>query len=778
MAELEHALYQGADVAKCRTIACRRGSSSPQRALRLWIIGSHDDRTAHPLGAKNSAAVSLVEAFGDDGLVSDLLEEVRGATNALSELALKDGVLWPRMSAALRATCEDVQRRLTSKELGILLVGPSDAKRVLVNTAVGEGLLRPEAREPLGIVLVRHGDEAHYTCELRDGATLGLSSAVREKTRAHRLALRRAERELADAERDLQDLQRRVVEVRARRTVSRRPAPLAVARTLARKWIDRIIALVAFLISLLERKRKRTEESTVALLLPDAVEEPPPLSTDDRFLQIVELERALLDAEPRVERAKTALEQARADTAAHDAERASLFIAEVHALTDAEARGGEIVEIGIDHPSALLPPGLLLVDAPPLLQSDAAERDAAWKRVRDDLGGCIVISPGGRANILAPDLVARLRPIAPHGVRGLVPGAGKQAHAELAARLRAELPGLFARIREESPIVVAAFVTRTVRDRLVVLTKACVTTAAEIEGQIGELEKRWAASAASLRTKILAGMKPTIDGAAEALISSARSALRTRIADLTGEWRDAIAACESRASVDACIAQVNASAPARFRTVCDDLAERMGKDAQAAGDSLQRSLFEKLRLAGEGESAVIMSVPPGLADDVPPSVRDAPLVTTHDAFERKRVQLGLGGAAAGAALGTLIFPGIGTAVGAMVGVLAGLVEGTGSLKQRAIVHVQAHGAAVEDALAAQLDAAAVARDLEASLDATIEAVLPRLFEENERTVARERKKLEELARIRAVLTDHEARFIALAGRAESALQALAVARAH
>jgi hypothetical protein len=720
--------------------------------------------------------------------VSDLLEEVRGATAALAELARKDGVLWPRMSAALRATCDDVRRRLTSKELGILLVGPSDAKRVLVNTAVGEVVLRCEAREPAGVVLVRHGDEAHYTCDLRDGSTQALSSAVRAKTRALRDALSRAERELADAERDLADLRRRVAEVRARKAPSERSEPLAIAKVAAKRLVDWLFVLVAWVIALAERVRKRarlqqdgrTGESTVALLLPEPAEPAPPLSTDERFLQIVELERALLDAEPRVERANAAVERARDEATAHEAERSRIFFEDVHALTDADARGAEIVEVAIDHPSALLPPGLVLVDAPPLLQADAPERDAAWKRVRDDLGGCIVISPGGRANVLAPDLVTRLHPIAPHSVRGLVPGAGTHARAELAARLRAELPVLFGRIREESPTVVAAFVTRTVRDRLVVLTKACTTTAAEIEAQVAELETRWAASATGFRTKTLEGMRPTIDAAAEALLRSAREALRSRIAELASEWREAIAACEGRASVDACIAQVNATAPARLRTLCDDLAERMAKGAQTAGDTLQRSLLDKLRLAEQADSPVIVSVPPGLAegDDVPTSVRDAPLAATHDAFERKRVHIGLGGAAAGAALGTLIFPGIGTAVGAMVGVLAGLVEGTGALKQRAIAHVEAHAASVEGALAAQLNGAvsSVARDLAASVDATLEAVLPRLFEETQRTVARERQKLEELARIRAMLTGHEARFIALAGRAHSALQGLTVAR--
>jgi hypothetical protein len=52
-----------------------------------------------------------------------------------------------------------------------------------------------------------------------------------------------------------------------------------------------------------------------------------------------------------------------------------------------------------------------------------------------------------------------------------------------------------------------------------------------------------------------------------------------------------------------------------------------------------------------------------------------------DAFERQRVNYGLGGVAAGAVVGTLIAPGIGTAVGAVLGVFAGLLKGVDSLKE-------------------------------------------------------------------------------------------------
>jgi hypothetical protein len=324
--------------------------------------------------------------------------------------------------------------------------------------------------------------------------------------------------------------------------------------------------------------------------------------------------------------------------------------------------------------------------------------------------------------------------------------------------------------------------------------RACATTTAEIEAQLAEIEKRRPPSAVEFRARTMERMGPVTDEAARRVLQRARETLRTRIAELGGEWRDAITAREGRASVDACIEQVNASSPARLRTICDDLAEQIAKDVQAAGDTLQTWVVDELRVAyqahrSDDDSApVIVSVAAGLADadNVPPSVRDVPLAATRDAFEQKRVGIGLGGAAAGAALGTLIFPGVGTAVGAMVGVLAGLVEGTGSLKRQAIERMRAHGAVVESEIAARLEGAvsSVARDLVASVDDTLERALARregsiarLFDESDRAVARERQKVEELARIRASLAAQEDRFVALAGRAGSALHALAAARA-
>lgn len=721
--------------------------------------------------------------------MGDLLEEVRAATSALAELATDDSTFLPRMSTALRATCDDVDRRLSSKELAILVVGPTDptSKRVLINVAMGEALLAPNAREPMAVVRMRHGPEVTWRSELTGGGTDGFSGELAAKTRALADALLEAERGTKRVEVEVHELRSRLEALRAQSAVPDVPAgPDLLARVRAF-----FAFLVAFVTTWWKGRRKQLPPGQKTEVL--GVEVPPArLPRSERFDRIVAAERALLDAEPKLPKAHEEVARLRVEIASHADHVRKVFRDDVVALTDAGARGDSISEVTVDHPATILPPGLVLVDAPSLGHADEAARDDAWKRIRDDLGGCIVVSPGGLTNVLAPDLLARLGPIAPHGVRGLVRGVGTsdEAVAELTGRLRGVLPPLFARIREESSMVVAALATRTVRDRLGLLTQACVTTAREVEGQIDAIEARRTALAKELRARTIARVSMSIDEGARDVLQRAQTTLRTRIAELVGEWRAAITACENRQAVDACIAEINERAPTRFRALCDALGEEIASDVQSTSDTLRAAALHEIGLARSLESddaLVVVSIATDLAEapDVAPSVRGEPLRTTHEAFERKRLGIGLGGAAAGAAVGTLLFPGVGTAVGAMVGVLAGFVEGTGSLKRQALEHVRAHANEVEREIAGRLDDAGpgVARELTASIDESLQRVLERregptarFFDESDRAIAHEKKKLDDLARVRTALAGQEDRFAALAKKAEAALAERTTAR--
>jgi hypothetical protein len=145
-----------------------------------------------------------------------------------------------------------------------------------------------------------------------------------------------------------------------------------------------------------------------------------------------------------------------------------------------------------------------------------------------------------------------------------------------------------------------------------------------------------------------------------------------------------------------------------------------------------------------------------------------PLQSALDKFESRRVNLGLGGVAAGAVVGTLIVPGIGTAIGAIVGVFAGLLEGLDSLKKACIGRLDKCLDEVETSVAAQITGRdAFAEELRASLDqafdsalAQLDSSISRLMALERRVLDDERKRQEELARLRAMLEEQVIRITA------------------
>jgi phage-related tail protein len=159
----------------------------------------------------------------------------------------------------------------------------------------------------------------------------------------------------------------------------------------------------------------------------------------------------------------------------------------------------------------------------------------------------------------------------------------------------------------------------------------------------------------------------------------------------------------------------------------------------------------------------------GDAIDVAPLGR-APLQSALDRFERGRVGIGLGGAAAGAAVGTLIVPGIGTAIGAFLGVFAGFLKGLDSLKSECVTRLDSCLEDVERSVSAQIVGreASFAEAIRASLDEAFDRAVERLEESIARLMAlerrvldAERKRRDDLAKLRALLDEHASRFASL-----------------
>jgi hypothetical protein len=170
--------------------------------------------------------------------------------------------------------------------------------------------------------------------------------------------------------------------------------------------------------------------------------------------------------------------------------------------------------------------------------------------------------------------------------------------------------------------------------------------------------------------------------------------------------------------------------------------------------------------SGDGAAPVISDV---TVEDLG-DLRAPPLGGAMDAFERTRVNIGIGGAAAGAVIGTLIVPGIGTAIGAIVGVLAGFLKTTDSLKQDCIAKLDACLADAESQVRTQLEArrpslaGAIRSSLEEGIDASVQRLgtaLDRMIDVEKRTLEKERAKRDQLGRVRKALEENEARITQL-----------------
>jgi hypothetical protein len=243
-------------------------------------------------------------------------------------------------------------------------------------------------------------------------------------------------------------------------------------------------------------------------------------------------------------------------------------------------------------------------------------------------------------------------------------------------------------------------------------------------------------------------------------------------------------ACTDRKAIEACVQSVRDSAPQQIGALVDETNDLVVSEMQRASDTMQIWLLEEIHsryqiarrasMIGEGSAPVIADAAGGELVTLDPASFDGAM----DAFEQRRVGLGLGGAAAGAVLGTLIVPVIGTAIGAFLGVFAGLLKGIESLRQDCVASVEACVDEAGQQIRAQLEsrqpslAAALRSSLEDALDAAMqrfERSIARLMELETKTLAAEQEKVARLTALRASLEAHEARFAALAEQARARL---------
>jgi hypothetical protein len=278
-------------------------------------------------------------------------------------------------------------------------------------------------------------------------------------------------------------------------------------------------------------------------------------------------------------------------------------------------------------------------------------------------------------------------------------------------------------------------------------------------------------------------MEKAIDDGASEVLRHAINRVPPRVEAIKTEWRDVLLACTDRKAVEDCVQAIRNEAPGRVGALVDETNDLVVAEMQRMSDTMQLWLLEEIHARYQlARRASIGDVPAPVITDVESgevaAIASAPFDGAMEAFEQRRVGLGLGGAAAGAVIGSLIVPVIGTAIGAFLGVFAGLLRGVESLRQDCAAQIDACVDESARQIRSQLEmrkeglAGALRASLEESLDSAMQRFaqsIARLMELEQRTLDAEKGKVARLAELRGALEAHEARFAAIAARARDAV---------
>jgi hypothetical protein len=642
---------------------------------------------------------------------------------------------------AIEAGRAEVERRLAMGDLLVAVAGETSAtRRAFFNALVGARAFDPAATEnPRAVVTIKSGPAIDYVARRWDGTSTEFGVRMADRAESFAKARARAERELAEAQIAEREARARAetAERAERETAERteklhRPAPSpqrAVGVLSLWAWLVRVVLAVFGG----ARRRALASASQPELPAPSVdvdanAEAPPETTTPD------ERESWIADARARVQQAAARLDRVAAERTRYEQERAESFVRDLRELTDCSGRGGDVVELQISLPTALLPAGVALVAAaePP-----------------PDAEGCIAVAGEGPAS---PELTARL-------AKALVPA---KPHV---VRVPTDLPAVLEQVQAARPVVAAVRAAAALRRVIALVTEAGARAEAVCTKRITTLEGQRIPEPAEFRARQMIRMRKAIDDAAREVEEGTLRRWRGDVAHTKEEWRAGVESCADRKAVEAFVRTINQSAPAHLQALVDDASHHAVAELQHASETLQewflQEIHERYRVTRRIEEGDAPAAVVGDALEIEPLGR-GPLQSTLDRFEKERFDLGLGGAAAGAAVGTLIVPGLGTAIGAVIGVFAGFLKGVDSLKKECAARLDACLDDVERSVSAQIAGreASLAEALRASLDEAFDRALERLEESLQRLMAlerrvldMERRKLEELGALRRMLED-------------------------
>ena len=505
------------------------------------------------------------------------------------------------------------------------------------------------------------------------------------------------------------------------------------------------------------------------------------------------------------------------------------FVADVRALTNMEDRGKDVIDLEIDYPASLLPDDIALIETPGVTSDDVASSERAWRAIRERADACILVSELEHAvSGETQRFVQPLREAVPHaillltkmdetltdatrkgdgdpqeqverarriGTRRFAREMGRDPATVLSVtvaaeetlrggpasephrqRFEADVATLFTLLRYERALILGASSAGIVRRCIGGLTEAKAHAALSHQDRIKTLEAQRIPAPDQFYAEQMKSVDGAIVDAAKGVVASAALSLRQNADLVRTECRTKIAACTTKHDLSALAPGLAETTVKGLTAARDQATSHLEAEADRVAQDTERGVLQALReryyilhqITRPPDLRAVIDLP--LAEPHAPRELAPKLDLAMRSFDRFRVGFGLGGAALGAGVGTLILPGLGSVAGALVGGLATFAKTLGALKQDFTAASDESIAALERAIAAQIEGAApsVADAVRASLGKSLEHALARFapfidepIEEERAAIASAREKLHDLEALHRRLQEHDARLAAL-----------------
>jgi hypothetical protein len=694
-----------------------------------------------------------------------IVDELRSAARELRTVAEVTRATFADIEPALRAA-EEVTREGADVRPTVAIVGPQAGRVRVVDAIAGAALLEAAWASSKGgsrITAVKHAVAFDFAAHSRDGRrVVRFSQRVPDRSELFDKRLEQARSDRAKAASDIVERERRLAEAREKERIageaaerspsfvepedttlvharSVRPAAMGPAPPwwAVWLWIARLFAMLfrrklAALPAAPEgddgkaRSEAREQER---LRIQEALREEARAAHD----VVVALEREIADDDG-VARAEGTIERLTAERAKYAQERRDEFLAHLARV------GDEVAELKIEYPAVHLPEGMTVLDVP-APQGEESRRLASTAVQREAHGFVAVEDP---KRPMPPALVSFIEQLA-----GVVPRLfalpSTIEGAAIGDRLRS--------VRADGNRIAARAALMRLRACLPALKVARDEAETSHRKRLATLEGQRLPDPAQFRVRQVERVKAAIEQGVDDALKSADALLRRDLAALRAKWTEAVAACKSRGELVSLAADLDRGIATGVAQTLEGTTKCVDQELQQVTQTIEMLTLDELRAAYPLARRLGSDLLPPLAVDWSQAqqavgVGPAPLGLATAAFEKKRVTLGLGGAAVGAAIGTAILPGIGSAIGAVVGVFAGFLPRSDELRKNCLARVES---CVGDAQTRALGLLAARRaDLAHVLHETIDVGLAGAFERHEEAISR----LQEVER-RAITTERE-----------------------